>query len=63
MASLILKDVINEPLIGAHRQKEEAIKALGDYFIETVNELKKLTPQQRSQNKYEKIMALGSFQN
>ncbi|MFA9374936.1 MAG: acetyl-CoA carboxylase carboxyl transferase subunit alpha [Poseidonibacter sp.] len=59
----LIDDVINEPLIGAHRQKEEAIKALGDYFIETVNELKKLTPQQRSQNKYEKIMALGSFQN
>ncbi len=59
----LIDDVINEPLIGAHRQKEEAIKALGDYFIDAVDELKKLTPQQRLQNKYDKIMALGSFQN
>ena len=57
----LVDDVINEPLIGAHRQKEEAIRALGEYFISTVDELKKLTPAQRYQNKYEKIMNLGSF--
>jgi acetyl-CoA carboxylase carboxyl transferase subunit alpha len=58
----LVDDVINEPLIGAHRQKDEAIKALGEYFINSVNELKLLTPAQRYQKKYEKIMALGSFQ-
>jgi len=57
----LVDDVINEPLIGAHRQKEEAIRALGEYFITSVNELKQLTPAQRYQKKYEKIMALGSF--
>ena len=57
----LVNDVINEPLIGAHRKKEEAIKALGDYFMESLEELKKLTPAQRYQNKYDKIMALGSF--
>lgn len=58
----LVDDVINEPLIGAHRQKEEAIRALGEYFITSINELKQLTPAQRYQKKYEKIMALGSFQ-
>ena len=58
----LVDDVINEPLIGAHRQKDEAIKALGEYFIKSVNELKELTPEERYQKKYEKIMALGSFQ-
>jgi len=58
----LIDDIINEPLIGAHRQKEEAIRALGEYFIASVNELKLLTPEQRQENKYEKIMALGSFQ-
>ena len=58
----LIDDIINEPLIGAHRQKEEAIRALGEYFIASVNELKLLTPEQRQKNKYEKIMALGSFQ-
>lgn len=58
----LVDDVINEPLIGAHRQKDEAIKALGEYFISSVEELKQMTPAQRYQKKYEKIMALGSFQ-
>jgi len=58
----LVDDIINEPLIGAHRQKDEAIKALGGYFINTINELKQLTPAQRYQKKYEKIMALGSFE-
>lgn len=57
----LIDDVINEPLIGAHRQKEEAIRALREYFLDSVEELKKMTPAQRYQKKYEKIMSLGSF--
>ncbi|WP_421715928.1 acetyl-CoA carboxylase carboxyl transferase subunit alpha [Arcobacter arenosus] len=59
----LVDDVVNEPLIGAHRQKDEAIKALGDYFISTLEELKKLTPAQRLQLKYEKLMNLGRFES
>lgn len=58
----LVDDIINEPLIGAHRKKDEAIKALGDYFLTTLEELKKLTPAQRYQMKYEKLMNLGKFQ-
>lgn len=57
----LVDNVINEPLIGAHRQKEEAIKELGDYFLSSIEELKQLTPEQRQEKKYEKLMALGSF--
>jgi len=58
----LVDDVVNEPLIGAHRQKDEAIKALGDYFLTALEELKQLTPAQRYQMKYEKLMNLGKFQ-
>ncbi len=58
----LVDDVVNEPLIGAHRQSNEAIKALGEYFISSIKELKKLTPAQRVQMKYEKLMNLGKFQ-
>ena len=58
----LVDDIVNEPLIGAHRQKDEAIKALGDYFLTSLEELKQLTPAQRYQIKYEKLMNLGSFQ-
>jgi len=57
----LIDDVINEPLIGAHRDKESATKALGDYFIDSVNELKALPEEERYVNRYDKLMKLGSF--
>jgi acetyl-CoA carboxylase carboxyl transferase subunit alpha len=57
----LIDDVINEPLIGAHRQKELAILALKEYFLTSLDELKKLTPEKRLEKKYNKIMNLGSF--
>lgn len=57
----LIDDIIDEPLIGAHRKKEEAIKALGDYFLNSLKELKELTPEQRYEKRYAKLMSLGSF--
>ncbi|WP_141049449.1 acetyl-CoA carboxylase carboxyl transferase subunit alpha [Aliarcobacter cryaerophilus] len=57
----LIDDVINEPLIGAHRNKDEAYMALKEYFLNSVEELKKLTPKERQEKKYQKIMNLGSF--
>jgi len=57
----LIDDIINEPLIGAHRRKEIAIKELGDYFLKSVEELRQLTPQQRYSKRYEKLMTLGEF--
>ncbi|RXK13331.1 acetyl-CoA carboxylase carboxyl transferase subunit alpha [Halarcobacter mediterraneus] len=58
----LVDDVVNEPLIGAHRKKEEAIKALGDYFLSSLEELKQLSKEERYEKKYEKLMSLGKFQ-
>ena len=57
----LIDDVVNEPLIGAHRNKDEAYMALREYFLNSVEELKKLTPKERQEKKYQKIMNLGSF--
>lgn len=57
----LIDDVVNEPLIGAHRQKEEAIQALGDYFLNSVEELQAMNPEERYAKRYEKLMSLGSF--
>lgn len=57
----LIDDIVNEPLIGAHRKKDEAVMALKEYFLSSLNELKKLTPQERVEKKYQKIMNLGSF--
>jgi acetyl-CoA carboxylase carboxyl transferase subunit alpha len=60
-ASNLIDDVINEPLIGAHRNTKEAISVLGDYFLYQVKELKKLTKEERDKNRYDRLMSLGSF--
>lgn len=57
----LIDDVIDEPLIGAHRDRETAIKVLGDYFLDTVEELKKLDPNERLEKRYNRLMSLGSF--
>lgn len=57
----LIDDIVDEPMVGAHRGKDEAIKALGDYFLASVNELKKLTPKQRYEQRYKKLVGLGSF--
>jgi len=58
----LVDDIVNEPLIGAHRNKDDAIAALGDYFLEQVNELKKLSKDERQEKRYQRLMSLGSFQ-
>ncbi|MDX4027128.1 acetyl-CoA carboxylase carboxyl transferase subunit alpha [Aliarcobacter skirrowii] len=58
----LIDDVVNEPLIGAHRKKDEAIMALKEYFLSSVEELKKLSPKERQERKYQKIMNFGSFE-
>lgn len=57
----LIDDIIDEPIVGAHRAKDEAIKALGDYFLKSVEELQKLTPEERLEKRYNKLISLGSF--
>ncbi len=57
----LIDDIIDEPMIGAHREKEKAIKALGDYFLAQVAEVSKLSNEERYEARYNRLMSLGSF--
>jgi acetyl-CoA carboxylase carboxyl transferase subunit alpha len=57
----LIDDIIDEPLIGAHRQKQEAFRAMGDYFLDTVRQLRELSQDERLEQRYSKLMALGAF--
>ncbi len=57
----LIDDIIDEPLIGGHRNKDEAINALGSYFIDKVAEIKTLSEDERYNLRYDKLMSLGSF--
>ena len=58
----LIDAIIDEPLVGAHRDKESAIKALGDYFISSLEEMDKMGVQERLQKRYERILSHGAYE-
>ncbi len=57
----LIDDIINEPLIGAHREKEAAALAIEEYFLKEIKELKAMDPQERMATRYEKLTKPGAF--
>ena len=57
----LIDDVINEPLIGAHRDKEGAAKALKEYYLTELEKLKALDSEERMAERYKKLTAVGAF--
>ena len=57
----LIDDIIEEPLIGAHRDKEGAAKKLKEYYLNTLQELMAMDSDERLQKRYEKLMNMGRF--
>ena len=57
----LIDDIINEPLIGAHRKKEEAAHAIGNYFLTKLSELREMSDEERMDARYKKLVAPGAF--
>ena len=57
----LIDDIIEEPIIGAHRAKEEAAKALKEYYLKSVAELSAMDAKERVEKRYEKLMSMGRF--
>ena len=57
----LIDDVIDEPLIGAHRDKEGAAKALKEYYVSQIKELQSLDEEERMAKRYEKLTKVGAF--
>jgi len=58
----LIDDIIDEPLIGAHRDKEGAAKALKEYFLTQIKELETLDNQERLDKRYAKLLKAGAFE-
>lgn len=54
--------IIDEPLVGAHRDKESAMRAVGEYFIKSLEELDALSDSERLAKRYEKIISIGAYE-
>jgi len=54
--------VIEEPLTGAHRDKVTSAKVLGEYFIKSLEEMDKLSNEERMDLRYKRICSMGAFE-
>ncbi|EQB40122.1 acetyl-CoA carboxylase subunit alpha [Sulfurimonas hongkongensis] len=57
----LIDDIIDEPLIGAHRDKEAAAAAIADYFLSSVKTLRDMSKEDRLQARYEKLTGIGAY--
>ena len=57
----LIDDIIDEPLIGAHREREAAAEAIKEYFLREVKELKSLNEEERMERRYAKLVKPGAF--
>ena len=58
----LIDDVIEEPINGAHRDKETAVKALASYFITELDKLEKLKVDELLNARITKILSAGAFE-
>ncbi len=54
--------VIEEPIIGAHRDKDGAIKALGNYVVNMLNELENVDEETLLNERYARIVSIGAYE-
>ena len=57
----LIDDIVEEPIIGAHRDKVGAAEAIKEYFLSSVNELSQLSDAERLNKRYEKLVSVGAF--
>ncbi len=57
----LIDDIIDEPLIGAHREKERAAEVLKEYFLKEVATLKAMSSEERMDARYAKLIKPGAF--
>ena len=58
----LIDDIIDEPIMGAHRNKKDSILALKKYFLSCVKELEQLSDEERLEKRYQKLVGVGAFE-
>ena len=57
----LIDDILDEPLIGAHRDKVTAAEAIKKYYLEQVEALKALPLEKMLDQRYKRLTAVGAF--
>ncbi|CAA6800456.1 MAG: Acetyl-coenzyme A carboxyl transferase alpha chain (EC [uncultured Sulfurovum sp.] len=57
----LIDDVLEEPLIGAHRTKRKSANIVKAYFLENVKALKELSTEEMLEQRYKRLTSVGAF--
>ena len=57
----LVDDVLDEPLIGAHRDKVTTAEAIKIYFLESVKALRELSLDEMLDQRYKRLTSVGAF--
>jgi acetyl-CoA carboxylase carboxyl transferase subunit alpha len=57
----LIDDVLDEPLIGAHRDKQTSADVIKKYFLETVKALRELSEDELLDQRYKRLTAVGAY--
>jgi acetyl-CoA carboxylase carboxyl transferase subunit alpha len=57
----LIDDIIDEPLIGAHRDRDTAAAAIADYFLDNLAQLRAMSKEQRDEARYKKLTDIGAY--
>lgn len=57
----LIDDIIDEPLIGAHREKEASATAIAEYITSSLTQLKNMSEEERMDARYAKLVKPGAF--
>jgi acetyl-CoA carboxylase carboxyl transferase subunit alpha len=57
----LIDAVLDEPLVGAHRDKTTSAKVLKDYYLKSVKELRALSVNDMLEARYNKLTSVGAY--
>lgn len=57
----LIDDIIDEPMIGAHRDKEGAANAIKSYILDKLNALRNFSGSECRHNRYDRLTGVGAF--
>jgi len=58
----LIDDVLDEPMVGAHRDKVGAAKVIKEYFLNFIDEMDKISPEERVKRRVDKILSIGAYE-
>ncbi len=61
LKSELIDKVLDEPLIGAHRDKKSAAKVVKQYYLDSIKELRELTIDEMLEQRYQRLISVGAF--